>query len=100
MVRHASTRRFRDCVGQAKRRSQVRASAPSASVEPCSSMKASGAFTNDTEDRSAGASAGARGGEAENGSNPTNPRAIQLALERRLQFPPPGDETSSKAQET
>ena len=62
-------------------------------------MKASGAFTNDTEDRSAGPSAGARGGEPENGSNPTNPRAIQLALERRLQFPPPGDETSSKAQE-
>jgi len=62
-------------------------------------MKASGALPTDTEDRSPGASAGAGAGRPENGTHPADARAIQLALERSLQGPPTGDETSAKAQE-
>src|SRR5271166_2917892 len=62
-------------------------------------MKVSGARTTDIEGRSPEASAGARAGERENASRPTDARSIQLALARGRQTPPTGDETSAKAAE-
>src|SRR5271166_7114408 len=62
-------------------------------------MKVSGARTTDIEGRSPQASAGARAGERENASRPTDARSIQLALARSRQTPPTGDETSAKAAE-